>query len=116
MSDEARRDRMARNEALFRDLNDRVSAVVTDLDPNSVAETGAPHEYLCECSNSDCIAQVSLTAEEFQRVRSSPIQFAVLPGHETNEIETVVERADRYLIVQKDAGERAIAVATDPRA
>jgi hypothetical protein len=42
-------------------------------------------------------------------VRSASTRFFVIPGHEDNEVERVVERTDRYLVVEKigDAAEEA---------
>jgi len=34
-------------------------------------------------------------------MRLNPRRFAVLPGHEIEDIEQVVERTDRYLVVEK---------------
>jgi hypothetical protein len=54
-----------------------------------------------------CEARLQLTLEEYDRVRAQDGRFAIAPGHETNEIEHVIERNDRFLIVDKvDAVER----------
>jgi hypothetical protein len=42
-----------------------------------------------------------MTEGEYQHVRADNDRFAVLPGHEDEQIERVVERAERYLIVDK---------------
>jgi hypothetical protein len=34
-------------------------------------------------------------------VRENPLQFLVAPGHEQPDIETVLERREGYLIVEK---------------
>jgi hypothetical protein len=38
---------------------------------------------------------------EYERVRGQRDRFAVVPGHERDEIEHVVEQSDRYAIVDK---------------
>ena len=44
---------------------------------------------------------VSMTAAEYEHVRSDNDRFAVLPGHEEAAIERVIEQTDRYVIVDK---------------
>jgi hypothetical protein len=105
---DSRSDRLARNETVFRAVNERVEQV----------SEGAPDEkipFVCECGNVDCTHEVRLTQDEYERLRSSPISFAVAPGHELPEIETIVFRNERYLVVDKDEGQRSIARRTDPR-
>jgi hypothetical protein len=101
-----RKDRIARNEALFREVNERVK----DLVPS---EGGI--EFICECGYEECIERVSLTADEYERVRSDPVEFFVKPGHEIPDVEEVVETHDRFLLVRKHVEERDIARQLDPR-
>ncbi len=42
-----------------------------------------------------------MTLAEYEIVRNQRDRFAVLPGHQTDDIEFVVEHATRYLIVDK---------------
>jgi hypothetical protein len=102
-----REDRIARNEALFREVNERVKALTP-------SEGGI--EFICECGYEECIERVALTSEEYERVRSDPVEFFVKPGHEISDVEEVVEAHDRYLLVRKHVAERDIARQTDPRA
>ena len=102
-----REDRIARNEALFREVNERVKALTP-------SEGGI--EFICECGYEECIERVALTSEEYERVRSDPVEFFVKRGHEIPDVEEVVEAHDRYLLVRKHVEERDIARQTDPRA
>jgi hypothetical protein len=101
--------RMAQNESLFREVNERVHDVA------GTQRDDATYEYLCECSNTDCTFRVTLTRAEYEAVRGKPTQFVVRPDHFLPEIETVVAENDRYAIVVKtgDAGEYAAKL--DPR-
>lgn len=103
----SREDRIVRNETLFREVNERVR----DLTPS---EGGI--EFICECGDEQCIDRVSLSVDEYERVRSDPVEFFVKPGHETLDVEEVVETHDHYLLVRKHVVERNIARQTDPRA
>jgi len=42
-----------------------------------------------------------MTLAEYERVRSQRDRFAVLPGHQTDELERVVEASERFVIVDK---------------
>jgi len=104
-----REKRLAQNEALFREVNERVSSLATDRSP------AASYEYVCECSNPDCTFQISLGASEYEAVRVDPRQFVVLPEHYVPEIEDLVTKADRYWIVRKVGEEGAFVEKLDPR-
>ena len=58
--------------------------------------------FLCECLRADCNELVELGAGEYEAVRAHPTRFFVLPGHEL-ELDAVVERHDRYLVVSRVA-------------
>jgi hypothetical protein len=97
---EERFDRQARNESLMRRVNDQIAA----LDELSAdwATPGHQFEFQCECGKTGgCDARLQMTLTEYEIVRSQRDRFAVVPGHETAEIEHVVEENDRYLIVDK---------------
>ena len=96
----ARLERQARNESLIRTVNDQIAAL--DQRATSWAAPEQQFEFRCECGRgSGCEGRVSMTLEEYERVRGQRDRFAVVPGHESDEIERVVETADRYLIVDK---------------
>ena len=98
---DAREQRLAQNEALFRDVNERIEAMAHHLGPD------VPYEFLCECANSDCTFRVSLPIATYEAVRADPRQFVVLPDHYTPEVEELVEENETYWVVVKtgEAGE-----------
>jgi hypothetical protein len=104
----SREDRIAKNEVIFREVNERVREVVP-------SENGSI-DFLCECGDEDCVEQITLTAEEYERVRNDPVQFFVRPGHARGDVEEVVEENDRFLLVRKHVEEQEIARRADPRA
>jgi hypothetical protein len=101
-------DRLARNEAMFRSVNERVEEVVQPGPDEEI-------DFLCECGNAECTGKVTLTRREYEQVRSDATQFAVVSGHEIPEIEQIVLRTDRFLVVRKHPEETDIAQQTDPR-
>jgi hypothetical protein len=92
---DAREQRMAQNEALFREVNERIEAAAHQLGPQ------VPYEFLCECANADCTFQISLTTAQYESVRADPTQFVVLPLHFTPEIEVMVSKDEGFWIVKK---------------
>jgi hypothetical protein len=104
--DRASKDRFARNEAIFREVNERVY----DVKDSETRMTN----FLCECGNIDCVEEVSLTDAEYKELRSNPATFAVVPGHALEDVETVIEETDRFNVVEKHPREARIAEATDP--
>jgi hypothetical protein len=96
-----REQRLAQNEALFREVNERVETLAHQLGPN------VPYEFLCECANADCTFRLTLPLKVYESVRADPQQFVVLPRHYTPEVEDLVLKEDAYWVVRKtgEAGE-----------
>ena len=103
-TDKARVDRAARNEALFRRVNERLEEVNEAF--NTVVDDA---EFVCECASIDCVERIELTLVEYEALRSVPTHFVVKHGHVMPESERVVEDRGDYLVVEKvgHAGERA---------
>ena len=103
-----REDRIARNETVFREVNERVQELSADAPLDRL-------EFLCECGDPDCTETVSLDRAEYERLRSDPLLFAVKPGHAIADVEDVVDSNERYQTVRKHEDEAQIARDTDPR-
>jgi hypothetical protein len=94
-----RLERQARNEGLMRTVNDEIAALDKRAD---WAAPGQQFEFQCECGMTrGCEGRVLMTLDEYERVRRQRDRFALVPGHQTDEIEDVVEEEDRYVIVDK---------------
>lgn len=103
-----REERAARNEATFRQINESIKDAAERFHSDD-------NDFVCECSDIECIALIRVTLEEYERVRTRSDHFAVVAGHEQPEIEGVVERTDRFLVVEKTGAGAAIADELDPR-
>jgi hypothetical protein len=109
MSDRERR--IARNEILFREINERLKEMQETFD---VLEDTS--EFVCECGNVECTDRIELSLPEYEALRGDPTTFAVVSGHQVEDVEVVVETHERYLVVRKRQGEAAeMARAGDPR-
>jgi hypothetical protein len=112
-----RTDRLARNEAAFRMLNERALAVTQELAREGFGSEPDLLECVCECSNDDCTVVLRLRREDYELARADPGRFVVAPGHVDPTIEREIHQIDDgAVIVEKHPGERAITAATDPRA
>ena len=102
-------ERIARNEALFREVNE---AIERGLWPGE--EDAA--QFRCECAALQCNAVVRLAVLDYERIRQHPRRFFVLQGHELPAAEDVVERGADWLVVEKRGQAGVVAEMSDPRA
>jgi hypothetical protein len=113
-----RLERQARNEALVREVNERIAEIDTAAEHMNLAPEGTLFEFLCECGgDSDevsCDERIRMTVDEYERVRSQDDRFAVYPGHETPALESVTLRTERFAVVDKRRAAEPF-VADDPR-
>jgi hypothetical protein len=110
-----REERIIRNEALYRELNERVREVEEDMTLRGIVEAEPYSEYFCECGLEDCMEKVRLSPEEYEEARSDSRRFVILPDHLIADVERVVHREEgRFVIVEKLEGERELAL-SDPR-
>ena len=109
--DEGQR-RKAENEALFREVNERIER----LHHHFAATEREPLEIVCECDRIDCATTIRVSPAVDEGVRRDPRCFFVCPGHEDAKVEDVVDSGGNYVIVRKRRGEPAeFAAESDPR-
>jgi hypothetical protein len=103
-------ERAARNEALFREVNERVEELHDELGSRGTAD------FVCECADATCAQQIAVPLDDYERVRNDPHLFLVAFGHVRPDIEHVTEEAGHFVIVRKDHPTSArLAEQTDPR-
>jgi hypothetical protein len=107
---EAHEERLAKNENLFRALNENIVEIAGTLGDET------PYEFVCECSTQDCFERLLLTLRQYEEVRENGAHFLLAPGHEDIEIEQVVAARTSYVVVEKDGVAGLAAQAEDPRA
>ncbi|MCE3266400.1 MAG: hypothetical protein K0S15_1109 [Solirubrobacterales bacterium] len=101
---DSREHRMAYNEDLCRDLNERKVEWMKD------GHLAAG--FRCECWQLDCPDRMHLSGSEWREVRSQTNRFAVMPGHVATEDETVIEKYPHFWLIEKhgEAGDAAEAL------
>ena len=109
MAEAARRK--AANEAVFREVNERIEALHQRFELND-----EPLQIVCECDRLQCTERLQVSVTAYEETRSDPARFFVTPGHDDPAVESVVESRDGYLVVKKHPGEpEQIAAESDPR-
>ena len=105
-----RERRLAQNEALFREVNEKVEQIAAlHGDDDHV------YEFYCECANADCTLHVAATLTAYEGVREHPTRFLVYPEHALPDIENVLDRTGTYWIVEKTGEAAAYVTQLDPR-
>ena len=88
-------DRAARNEEVFRDINERIEQ---GAEQHGVE---APLSFHCECGRAWCVTTIDVPPAEYESVVNERYHFILIPGHEQPEIERIVDRRGGYIVVEK---------------
>jgi hypothetical protein len=100
--------RRALNENVFREMNERLERLGEEFGDETV-------EFLCECADPACAAPLTIPVSLYETARNHSRWFLVVPGHEREGIERVVQEHPDCLVIEKvgEAGE--VAEDTNPR-
>lgn len=104
-------ERVAENEARFREANERISEIALAADLPRIP-------FVCECANARCNEIVRLSRPEYEAIRADGRRFLNAPGHEAAALgwSVVVERGDGFFVIEKIGQAGEISEALDPRA
>jgi hypothetical protein len=89
--------RAARNQAMFRAVNEKLRELNQAF--SNVSETYA---IACECADTSCVRTLDVSMEEYLAVRAHPNRFVVLADHVIPDVEVTVAQNDGYAIVDKN--------------
>ena len=107
--DRTAKERVARNEAAFRRINESVEADYSETD------YGGRIGFLCECGHPACEEPIEMTRREYEGIRADPRRFAVIADHVIGTTEDIVERHQRYVVVEKHEDVADLVERSDPR-
>jgi hypothetical protein len=103
-------ERVARNQAVFRDANAGVAAAAQR---NRFSDEPVP--FICECPDRTCTQVVAVSLEQYAHVRSNPRWFIHAAGHDVTSggVGAVVEDHGDWVVAEKcgHAGDVAEALA-----
>jgi hypothetical protein len=91
--------RVGHNEALFREVNERIEKV-----SEALQTTSDRLGILCECGDETCTERIEVSIADYERIRAEPTLFFVCTGHEIPDVEDVVEQTPEYDVVRKREG------------
>jgi hypothetical protein len=111
-SPEMQEARAARSQSLFRNVNERVREINEGF--GEILPLG---DWICECADDGCAERMELTHDEYEAIRANPRRFFVVPStdHVFDSVEAVVDRHDRYWVVEKRGVAGDLAARVDPR-
>jgi hypothetical protein len=104
-------DELASNQALFREVNERISELASGFD----LANGLKMDLVCECSDPACTLILHVPVLEYERVRLHPARFLIHPRHDVPQIETIVGAGRGYEVVEKLDDAADLVAALDPR-
>ncbi|SRR6266567_7042349 len=105
-----RRTRAAKNQSIFRAVNQRIEEISEGFD--LAAEM---LDFVRECMHESCHERLKLTRGEYEAVRRVPTHLALKPGHEIAGRGDIVESNDRFIVVAKLGVAGQTAMKLDPR-
>jgi hypothetical protein len=110
-------ERNAETQNLYREVNERVAEVYSQFGSGVAGERMSELiELFCECGQqAPCEERLNVSAATYERVRSDPTTFILLPGHGIAIVEDVIEQGDGFLIARNIGRAADIARAADPR-
>ncbi len=88
-------NRAARNEEIFRNVNQRIEAGAERHQVRSELP------FHCECGSGSCVGKLALSPGDYERVARERYRFLLIRGHENPEIERVVEEHEEFVVVEK---------------
>jgi hypothetical protein len=99
-------ERIARNESIFRDANERIREAAEEHGAD-----GRPVPFVCECADPGCRELLHLTLDEYATVRGHEARFVVAPGHQAAAagLAEVVARRDGHVVTEKTGPARDVA-------
>ena len=95
---EERERRAGENQAMFRDVNERIRA-----GKDGRSTWVGISQWLCECADEECTERIMMSLDEYERVRADATHFVVAPGmaHVVPDAERILEKHDGFWVVEK---------------
>jgi len=112
MTDKSSERRLAENEVIFRERNERLQKDIDQL--NAMAEEAGqsdfaykndmdtPLYFYCECSDENCTQRIPVKQDDYNEIHKNRKRFVVVNGHQVVAIESIIKETADYVIVEKD--------------
>lgn len=102
--------RQIENEMTFRRINEKAGEELSALDAMYI-EDGNTHlvrdedlvlRFKCECSDENCSTRIPMLLSVYRAIHEDRDTFIVLPDHQVDMIEEVLEKTTLYNVVKKN--------------
>lgn len=90
--------RAARNQSLFRAVNEKLRGV-----NEAFSDFSDSYAIACECADTTCVETLQIPMQDYLDVREHPDRFVVLAAHIVADVERVVSSSNGYVVVEKNA-------------
>ena len=92
--------RRTKNELIVQRRNTSIAQQVEKLAPSN-AGAELPLQFICECSDLTCTERITMEIQEYLAATRLPARFIVRPSHQQPDIETTLNAAKDYVVVEK---------------
>jgi hypothetical protein len=100
---------MVENEIVFRQINEAVQQGFDEVkriaredgQHHNLDESDIPLQFYCECSDENCRQRISVRPSRYNAIHANRAKFVILPHHQADTIEHVIDREDGYWVVEK---------------
>jgi len=93
-----REKRLGLNEAVFREVNERLEGLAEHFSRNQDESL----DLICECKDAACIQRIEMSRAGYEALRAEDTHFALYPGHADPTIERVISSHPGYEVVAKE--------------
>ncbi|HEX8389838.1 MAG TPA: hypothetical protein VF597_00240 [Candidatus Saccharimonadales bacterium] len=111
--------RLAENEVIFREWNERQQRSIDSLNAMAEEDNQPEHQFThhdnnvalqfyCECSDENCKARIPMRHSDYNDIHKNRKRFIVKTGHDVAAIERIVTEKTGYMVVEKRAAPPAI--------
>jgi hypothetical protein len=87
-------ERVGRNEAIFRHVNERITEMADDLAVTTL-------RIVCECADPGCAEGIEIRIDQYRLAREDDAVFIVVPEHILSAVEDVVYEGTGFVFVRK---------------
>lgn len=101
--------RQIENEMIFRQSNEKVAKALDSLDAlhaeygnlDLMRDEDLKLEFKCECSDENCTVRIAMKLSVYTSIHADRKTFVIVPGHQVDSIEEVVDETPDYVVVKK---------------
>jgi len=95
------KDKLVKNEQIIRNRNRGASSALKKYFGHKKEVINAPIEFVCECSDMECMEPVIVSIAEYEKIHKRDDRFLIVKGHKAPKIEKIVKDKGHFEVVEK---------------